>query len=121
MNNQRYHPRFEAVNLVEFVHFDKDFRKDIEDIGRTLDISEGGILLECTQQLPKNTQVELNLAISEEIITVRGEVVHTAPSPYADKFDIGIKFTLISKPEKEIINKFLANIDNKPGLLSRIL
>jgi len=40
------HKRLETLNLVSLSHRDPDGRVDLEIVGRTLDLSEGGILLE---------------------------------------------------------------------------
>ncbi len=119
-HESRYHSRFESVHLVQFTHFDETFRKDIEDMGRTLDISEGGIMLECKQTLPAGTQVELNIAIDEKIITVRGEIVHVMPAQ-GTRVDIGVKFTLITKKDKQLINDFVSSLENRPTILSHVL
>ena len=38
--------RLETLNLVSFTHKDPDGRTDLESVGRTIDLSEGGIRFE---------------------------------------------------------------------------
>lgn len=101
------HKRLETVNLVSLSHKDPDGRIDLEIVGRTLDLSEGGILLECSQALPsENKEVEVILGIREHVIKVKGEIVHMRDLDN-DYVGLGIAFQDLSEEAARIITGFM--------------
>ena len=104
----RQHRRLASLNLVNFTHFTAEGNADIEDLGRTKDLAEGGIMMECAQSFPIGDTLEVQIAIHEDLIIARGEIMRVEPIPNSKKCDIGVKFTKISDKHKNIINHFLS-------------
>lgn len=101
------HKRLETLNLVSLSHKDSDGRVDLEIVGRTLDLSEGGIFLECSQTVPsENKEVEVILGIKEHVITIKGEIVHTRDLE-DENIGLGIAFRDISADDALIISNFM--------------
>jgi hypothetical protein len=101
------HKRLETLNLVSLSHKDPDGRVDLEIVGRTLDLSEGGILLECSQAVPsENKEVEVILGIKEHVIKVKGEIVHTRDLE-DENVGLGIAFRDLSDDDADVINGFM--------------
>jgi len=101
------HKRLESLNLVSLSHKDQEGRVDLETVGRTLDLSEGGIFLECSQPVPsENREVEVILGIREHVIKVRGEIVHSRDLGEG-KTGLGIAFKCLSKEDALIITDFM--------------
>ena len=99
--------RLESLNLVSFSHLDTNGRTDMEVVGRTVDLSEGGILLEIPNPLPStNAEVELTLGIQDEVIRVKGKIVHQRELDN-DHFGLGISFVDLSDEDASIISRFL--------------
>ena len=102
------HKRLETLNLVSLSHKDVDGRVDLEIVGRTLDLSEGGILLECSQPVPSdNKEVEVVLGIREHVIKVMGEIVHMRDLD-DENVGLGIAFKEISPDDARIITDFMS-------------
>ena len=72
----------------------------VEDIGKTLDISEGGVLLETKQQLKAEQEIDLRmfLPLFPRPINARAKVLRNIPNPGGKKgtFQAGIEFLAIS-------------------------
>ncbi len=101
------HKRLETLNLVSLSHKDPDGRVDLEIVGRTLDLSEGGILLECSQSVPsENKEVEVILGIRDHVIQITGEIVHTRELD-DEMVGLGIAFRDISVEDARIITEFM--------------
>jgi len=101
------HKRLETLNLVSLSHRDPDGRIDLEIVGRTLDLSEGGILLECSQPVPSdNKEVEVILGIRDHVIKTRGEIVHTRDLE-GGNYGLGIAFQDLSGEDAGIIADFM--------------
>ncbi|MDF1537090.1 MAG: PilZ domain-containing protein [bacterium] len=102
------HKRLESLNLVSLSHRDDKGQVDLEVVGRTLDLSEGGILLEIHQPLPsENRMVEVTLGIREHVIQTTGEIVHQRKLE-SGHIGLGIAFRKISKENAAVITDFLA-------------
>lgn len=101
------HRRLESVNLVSLSHKDSDGRVDMETVGRTLDLSEGGILVECSQAVPsENREVDVILGIKENVVRVKGEIVHMRD--LEDKnVGLGIAFRNLSEEDAQVITGFM--------------
>ncbi len=103
----RQHPRISSLNLVSYTHYDEQGKPDFEDLGRTKDLSEGGILLECNRSFSVGTELEVHVAIHDELITARGKITRVDPVPNSNKCDIGVRFVTISKEDESRIDRFL--------------
>lgn len=111
MSEKRLKPRdkrLETLNLVSLSHRDPDGNVDLEIVGRTLDLSEGGILLECSQPVPsENKEVEVIIGIREHVIKVAGEIVHMRKLD-DENIGLGIAFKDLSASDARIINEFMS-------------
>ncbi|UCF31038.1 MAG: PilZ domain-containing protein [bacterium] len=95
--------RLESINLVSFSHKDEEGRTDMESVGRTLDLSRGGILLELPNNLPStNDEVEVTLGIRDRVVRARGRIVHQRELENGH-FGLGISFEDISKEDSKVI------------------
>jgi len=102
------HKRLETLNLVSLSHKDPDGRVDLEIVGRTLDLSEGGILFECSQAVPsENKEVEVILGIKEHVIKITGEIVHMRDLEDGN-VGLGIAFRDLSEDDAHIITAFMS-------------
>jgi hypothetical protein len=102
------HKRLETLNLVSLSHKDPEGRVDLEIVGRTLDLSEGGILLECSQPVPSdNREVEVILGIREHVIKATVEIVHTRDLEEGN-VGLGIAFKDLSPEDALTITSFMS-------------
>jgi hypothetical protein len=105
--------RLESLNLVSFTHKDPEGRVDLEVVGRTLDLSEGGIFLEIPHLVPAgNTEVDVTLGIQEHVINTTGEIVHQRELENGH-IGLGIAFRNLSAEDSHIINRFLGEADEE--------
>ncbi len=99
--------RLESLNLVSFSHLGTDGKPDLEGVGRTLDLSEGGILLEITSKIPSSEELlDVTIGIRQNIVKVHGRIVHQRPLPNGN-FALGVSFTDLSPTDRQTINTFL--------------
>lgn len=103
----RAHPRVKALNLVQISRFDEEgFRADLAT-GRTLDLSRGGMRLELHHHLPLRSIVGLTLALDNEIVEVRGRVVHLEEID-DERCAMGIQFEALSGEARAMFDRYLA-------------
>ena len=105
--NQRKHQRIESLNL-SYVCLDENNQMVKQGMGRTLNISESGILLETHFPIESEYLVILTIALEEDLLEIKGKPIHDR-SNEAGKFEIGIEFL---EPDQESI-RILENFINK--------
>src|SRR3989304_5663028 len=77
---KRKHARTGSHNLVSYVCRDEMNRVRSEGMGRTMNVSEGGILLETREPFDPSCTISLTLALEDELMDIRGRVVFTRKS-----------------------------------------
>ena len=110
VSEKRKHVRVNALNLS---HVAVDDREEAvkQAIGRTLNVSENGILLETHFPIESDQNVELTLGFEEDLVNLKGKVIHLLNGE-TGKFEMGIQFTDIDEEAilviKDFINRFRA-------------
>jgi hypothetical protein len=108
ISEKRKHIRVNALNLS---HVAVDDREEAvkQAIGRTLNVSETGILLETHFPIESDQNVELTLGFEEDLVNLKGKVIHLLNGE-TGKFEMGIQFTDIDEEAilviKDFINRF---------------
>lgn len=103
--DQRQAPRADSLNL-SFFCIDEDSNITHQGMGRTLNISTSGILLETSEQIPQDKTVDMEIAMENEIINASGTVIHS--TEYGeDIFHTGIHFTTLSDGARKTLSAFI--------------
>lgn len=74
-------------------------------MGRTLNVSEGGILMETHIPLPIGQQVMITLGLEGGLVDVMGRIVYVAYS--AGRHQNGIEFFHVSDNDKKILDRYV--------------
>lgn len=104
MERRRFE-RVKSLNLVRFVHYNESLIPDCEGYARTLDISKKGIRLETKYEFPKNSFVDLDIAINDVILSLKGKIVTATKSD--DLYWYGIEFENIDEEGQKFIEDAL--------------
>lgn len=75
INERRSSERFPTLNFVYYTLAGCD-ECEIENMGRTLDASERGLLIQTHIPLPIGQRVMLSIGLGDNIVELGGEVVH---------------------------------------------
>jgi len=105
ISEKRKHLRVNALNLS---HVAVDDREDAvkQAIGRTLNVSETGILLETHFPIESDQNVELTLGFEEDLVSLKGKVIHLLNGE-TGKFEMGIQFTDVDDEGISVIKEFI--------------
>ncbi len=87
----RKHVRVDSVNLLNFEYFGENQEKESQGMGRTLNLSEAGLLLETNSLLAEDLELSLNIGLKEEILSVNGKVIYSEAGD-TGMFKCGIHF-----------------------------
>ena len=93
--NKRKHNRIDSLNLLSYVQFDVNNNEVTQGMGRTLNVSESGILLETHVVLDLNAMVLLTIGLEEDLVAIRGEVMHSKPGEEEKYESIGQYFSML--------------------------
>lgn len=103
--DKRKHFRVNSLNLsYVFVDGNKDEGK--QTIGRTLNVSESGILLETHIPVNLNDNLLLTIGLKEDLVNIKGKVVHSAKDEHG-KYEVGVKFTDKDDAASKILGKYI--------------
>ena len=105
-NNGRKFERFYSLNLLSYECLDSENKTFKQGMGRTLNISEGGVMLETHEPLGVGDAVLISIGIKDEVIDVRGNVVYTSPDNKS-MFKSGIEFVDVNLDALIVLRKYI--------------
>jgi len=103
---RRHHPRISALNLISYNCIDENEVIVAQGMGRTLNISEGGILLETHIPMDPRNAIALDIGLEDDLINIKGTVVFSAAGK-DEKYEAGIEFLEMPDSTFDILKKFI--------------
>ncbi len=88
---RRKHPRAKTNNFVSYVCIDDRGNEIDEGMGRAIDISIGGILIETYDPIESQDILLIAIGIKDELIDIKGKVVYCRAED-SGMFRTGIQF-----------------------------
>ncbi len=102
---RRISDRFDTMNL-SYVQVDEDGSVTHEGMGRTLNVSQKGILLEITCEEELVGRVILQIALDDELVDLQGNIVHCEKNA-EHTHQAGIEFFDVNSKAQMILDKFI--------------
>ncbi|MFZ7127896.1 MAG: PilZ domain-containing protein [Desulfobacterales bacterium] len=102
---KRKHVRIHSLNLSHVSLEDAD-EPVKQSIGRTLNVSESGILLETHFPIPLDQSISLTIGLEEDLVEIRGKVVHLLDGEKG-KYEMGIEFTRIDDQASDVLRRYI--------------
>jgi len=110
IEEHRKHKRIDSTNLLNYVCLDEKGEGSTQGMGRTLNVSESGILLETHVPVEAGTIISLTLGMEEEIIDIKGTAVYSKKNDQ-DSFETGIEFSGIRAAELAVLQRFVTEFE----------
>ena len=113
--NKRKHERIRSLNL-SYICLDEQENIIKQGMGRTLNISESGILLETHFPIELQHVVQLTISLEEDLLDLKGKPVHVN-SREKGKYEIGIQFIDLDQHATDLLKKFISGggVQPKPS------
>lgn len=112
--DRRQFIRIEKNNLLAYVRFGRTGLKETENIGRTENISKGGVLFVSGDKFNENDSVRLEIVIDDETIAgLKGKVKRVRYNEDENLYYVGVEFGKVSFRESIIINNLVEQFQNK--------
>ena len=106
INEKRQHHRVNALNLISYSCIDATQSVVAQGMGRTLNVSEDGILLETHVSIDPEYTIELAIGLEDELINIKGSIIFTRPGK-DEKYQTGIEFVDTDNATTEILIKYI--------------
>ncbi len=107
---KRNSQRFDSLNLISYECMDENNDIIHQGIGRTINLSETGILLETQALIEIDTIISMSAGLKDEMIELNGKVVFCKEVD-GMKFEVGIQFIEKDQAADRIIKGFLQTIE----------
>jgi hypothetical protein len=107
---RRKFERSRTLNLVDYVILGEDDSRLSRGMGRTRNVSEGGLLLETHRPLQDGQIVLITLGLEDDMVQLRGEVMHqetVASFSEETRYCAGVKFTAVNKEGLDTLKKYI--------------
>jgi hypothetical protein len=105
-SERRRYIRPESLNLLDYIVVDEHGVQGDYSMGRTLNISVGGILMETHIQLKPGQQVMITLGLQDDLVDVMGRIIHST-GQNDGMYHNGIEFFHASVEDRRIINRYV--------------
>ena len=106
VSNKRIHVRVRSLNLLSYYCVDQDGLVVKQGMGRTLDVSKGGILLETHAPIDLQHTISLTIGLEDDLTDITGKVVYCkAGEP--GKFESGIEFQEKDEAGLRILKEYI--------------
>ena len=110
--DKRNYSRLNSLNLISYYVYNQDDTMINQGMGRTLNISASGILLEIHISIEKEQIVTLDIGLEEDIVNVRGKAIYSKKGK-DNMFETGIAFINIDDYQKKILDRFIEDFENQ--------
>ena len=89
--DKRKYPRVKIHNLISYVCLDEDGKPIKQLMAAALDISQGGLLLETTQQIEPGNVILITADEQDRIVEINGKAAYCCETGFG-KFNVGVSF-----------------------------
>lgn len=103
---KRKHTRYNSTNLLSYACVNAENTVVQQGMGKTLDVSEGGILLETHVPIDPSHKVHLDIGFRDDVVAIVGDVAYTRTGK-TGRAESGIRFGEHSDKDREILLKFI--------------
>jgi c-di-GMP-binding flagellar brake protein YcgR len=105
-DGKRKDPWIQSANLISYVVRDEKDQDIMQGMGRTLNVSEGGILLETHVPLDPHYMVTVTIALEDELVEFRGRIVHSTKREDGG-FTSGIEFIEVGEERRRYLRQYV--------------
>ena len=104
--DKRRTPRVDSPNLLTYVCLDEKNSMVSQGMGRTLNVSEGGILLETHVPIDPQHLILLDIALEDELMQFRGRIAHTRKRENG-RIESGVAFIDLDEEKTQFLRQYV--------------
>ena len=111
---RRKHSRLTSLNLLSYVCFDERGCAVHQGMGRTINVSEDGILLETHESLEDSRTMELTIGLKDDLVDIRGDIIYSRIDK-EEKVRSGIQFVNLDNDALAVLKRFIEAFKEERG------
>jgi hypothetical protein len=111
---RRKNARHDTLHLLDYTVCDQDGKACDQGMGRTLNVSQQGILLETVTPIKTGYTVEISIGFEENMANIKGEVIHSEKAQN-ERFQAGIEFSEVDDKSAAVLDTYLELFGNQGG------
>jgi CRP-like cAMP-binding protein len=111
---KREKQRVMSTNLLNYISIDHNYREVSQGMGRTINMSETGLLIETPTAIDPEHFLSLNIGLANEQFKVHGKVIYT--TCLKKTYRTGILFNQAPKAGYTVFQHVLSSLQNGPKL-----
>ena len=104
-SKKRRYDRIDSLNLLSYACMDDEGNVVSQGMGRTLNVSEGGIMLETHEPIP-TSQILLTIGFKDDVTDVNGKVAYSKTGDN-DRIWSGIEFIASDETASAVIKRYI--------------
>lgn len=112
---KRKHPRVDINNLVSYRCMDDGGNHTKEGRGKSINISQGGILIETRDPFDWQDTLQLFIDIEDESVSIKGKVIYCNAANFG-KFRTGIQFLETNDKIVSFVTRLLESYSKLLGI-----
>jgi hypothetical protein len=105
IKEKRRHERVASLNILHFTGYKNDVIIK-QGMGRTLDVSESGILLETHFLMEMQDRLSLTIGLEDDLVEMKGKVVYCHEEE-GGKFKMGIEFFEVDNNALQVLKQYI--------------
>jgi c-di-GMP-binding flagellar brake protein YcgR len=110
IEEKRKHSRIGSMHLLNYIYLDESDGETIQGMGRTLNVSESGLLLETHNPIDTRNIISLTVGLEEEMVDIKGRIVYSKKNENG-MFESGIEFFDIDDPAQRILRRYISEFN----------
>lgn len=111
-DEKRKHSRIDSLHLLNYIYSEVKDEGLTQGMGRTLNISESGVLLETHTPISVGVTISLTIGFEENVMDIKGRVVYTKENA-TDMYESGIEFYGFEKDAQGILKQYIKAFNKK--------
>jgi len=109
---KRKHSRIDSLNLLSYLYCDENEEDANQGMGRTLNISESGVLLETHSPIGTACLVSLTIGFQEDVVDIKGRVVYKQRNEKG-LYESGIEFSDMDETARAVLRRYIAAFNTR--------
>jgi hypothetical protein len=114
IEEKRKHARIDSLHLINYLLYEETENDATQGMGRTLNVSESGILLETHTPIETHLKISLTIGIEEDVVDIKGKIIYSKQSEN-DMFESGIEFFIMDENAKNILKAYIKAFNERPN------
>ncbi|NNF99169.1 MAG: cyclic nucleotide-binding domain-containing protein [Desulfobacteraceae bacterium] len=115
IEKRKYH-RVNTTKAINYICLDENEHQVCQGMGKTLNVSESGILIETPAALTTNQELSIHLGMEDNQVQFRGKVVYSRSDRRNFQYLCGIRLNKAGKRSYSLYKSFLNKLRKKSGI-----